>query len=395
MLKVSRLTTYTYQDHTAAFGRLIEDVSFQLGKGEVLAITGESGCGKTTTIMTIMGLIDFLPGIIRGEVILQGGDLLQGLDQVWDLDQNLVAPGFIPGQSSGGQAPALRTVITEKKKNAYTEWKRERQSFLRNNIYGKQISLIFQDPRAHLNPYLSIGKQMEEIFTLHRKELSQPEVKAHMVEWLKDRVRLLDNIRLSGCSDLQKAYKTYSRSLSGGMCQKATIAMALASHPALLIADEPTTGLDLASEQEIINLLAHSREICGNKDLSIILVTHDLKLIRELADRVMVMYAGQIVEEGLADEVFAPDSINHPYTARLRECMETAEADRDGGYKNLPTIEGEAFDPYEKFTSCRFGYRKCCPEMNGQCERFAHPDEFTRLSETHKIKCHNPLSPTL
>jgi len=372
MLKVNKLTTYTYQNHTATFGRLIEDVSFQLGKGEVLAITGESGCGKTTTIMTIMGLIDFLPGIIRGEVVLQGGNLLQGLDEVWDLDR------------------LDKGVIIEKRKNAYTEWKRERQSFLRNNIYGKQISLIFQDPRAHLNPYLSIGQQMEEIFTLHRKELKQPEARAHLVEWLKDRVRLLDNIRLSGCSDLQKAYKTYSRDLSGGMCQKATIAMALASHPALLIADEPTTGLDLASEQEIIRLLARSREICGNKDLSIILVTHDLKVIRELADRVMVMYAGQIVEEGLADEVFAPNSINHPYTARLRECMKTAEADRDGGYKNLPTIEGEAFDPYEKFTSCRFGYRKCCPEMNGQCERFARPDEFTRLSETHKIKCSKP-----
>lgn len=377
MLKVSNLTTYSYNTKTATFGRLIEGVDFRLGKGEVLAITGESGCGKTVTISSIMGVIDFLPGIIKGNVHLtdkqgQSVNILDGVEDVWDMED----------QDHG--------VIIEKRKHAYIDWRKKNQEYLKSRIYGKEISMIFQDPRAHLNPYMSIGKQMEEVFTLHRADVSKYDIKDHIVQWLKNRVGLLDKIRQPGYSDIKKAYKTYSRTLSGGMCQKATIAMALASNPSILIADEPTTGLDKVSEQEVIKLLKSSREICDNKNLAVILVTHDMGLIKELADRVIVMYAGQIVEEGPVKDVFKTEAVNHPYTARLRECMETAHATGDNG--KLPTIEGEVYDPYSTFTSCRFGSRKCCPDFNGECERFARPSEFIQVSETHKIKCHRGIS---
>ncbi len=373
MLRVSNLTTYSYNTKTATFGRLIEGVEFHLRKGEVLAITGESGCGKTVTISSIMGVIDFLPGIIKGSVLLTDKqdrqvNILDGVEGVWELEN----------QDNG--------VIIEKKKRAYSDWRKSNQEYLKSRVYGKEISMIFQDPRTHLNPYMSIGKQMEEAFTLHRKDVSKSVIKDQIVEWLKNRVGLLDKIRQPGYSDLKKAYKTYSRTLSGGMCQKASIAMALASNPSILIADEPTTGLDKVSEQEVIKLLKSSQEICDNKNLAVILVTHDMNLIKELADRVIVMYAGQIVEEGPVSEVFSNDALNHPYTARLRECMETAHATDDN--EKLPTIEGEVYDPYSTFTSCRFGSRRCCPDFNVDCERFAKPGEFDRLSETHKIKCH-------
>ena len=376
MLKVSNLTTYSYNTKTASFGRLIEGVDFQLGKGEVLAITGESGCGKTVTISSIMGVIDFLPGIIKGNVHLtdkQGGsvNILDGVEDVWDLDQEDMG------------------IIIEKKKHAHIDWRKSNQQQLKSRIYGKEISMIFQDPRAHINPYMSIGKQMEEVFTLHRNDVNKNDLKDHIVQWLRERVGLLDKIRQPGYSDLKKVFHTYSRTLSGGMCQKASIAMALASNPSILIADEPTTGLDKVSEQEVIKLLKSSREICDNNNLAIILVTHDMSLIKELADRVIVMYAGQIVEEGPVKDVFSNNALNHPYTARLRECMETAHATGENG--KLHTIEGEVYDPYSTFTSCRFGSRKCCPDLNGECERFAKPGEFVRISETHKIKCHKGI----
>jgi peptide/nickel transport system ATP-binding protein len=377
MLKISNLTTFSYNTKTATFGRLIEVIDFRLERGEILAITGESGCGKTVTVLSMLGLIDFLPGIIEGEVLLtdkQGRtvNILDEVENVWELER----------QEEG--------VIIEKKKNAYIDWKKKSQNFLKKFIYGKEISIIFQDPRAHLTPYMSIGKQMEEVFTLHRKDINKHEIKDNIVQWLKDRVGLLDNIRQPGYSDLKKAYKTYSRALSGGMCQKVAIAMALASNPSVLIADEPTTGLDKVNEQDIVKLISRSREIGDNKNLSIILVTHDISLIKKLADRVIVMYGGQIVEEGPVNEIFSSGAVNHPYTARLRECMEVFLT--DGGDGQLPTIEGEVYDPYLRFTSCRFGSRKCCPDFNSDCRKFAKPDKFVWLSESHRIKCHQGIS---
>lgn len=369
MLTVENLSTYCYNRQSSLFGRLIEGIDFRVKRGEVLAITGESGCGKTVTVSSVMGLIDFLPGIIRGRIGLMTGrrgetiDLLEGLEEVWELER--------------------KGVIVEKKKKAYQNWKRERSGFLKKNIYGKEISFIFQDPRAHLNPYMSIGKQLEEVFALHRPDVAGADYRNEVAQWLKNRVNLLDKINKPSLSYIKKAYKTYQSDLSGGMCQKALIAMALASHPSLLIADEPTTGLDRQSEGEIIRLLRNSRKICGNQDLSILLVTHELKLIKELADRVIVMYAGQVVEEGPVKEVFSPEAVNHPYTARLRECM---EADCPPGTP-LPTIPGEAHDPFARFDTCRFGARKCCPDLDDDCKIFGNPQEYIRLSETHKIKC--------
>jgi len=371
MLKVKNLTTYCYNSKEGIFGKLIENLSFEINKGEVVAITGESGCGKTVTATSVMGLIDFMPGIISGEVCLEKKngekvELLEGLDGVWNLEN------------------IEKGIIEEKKKNAFINWKRNNSSFMKNNIYGKEISFIFQDSRSHMNPYISIGKQMEEVITLHRKDVKNP--KKEVVEWLKNRVGLLDNIRMHKSPE-KKAYKAYRELLSGGMCQKAMIGMALASHPSLIIADEPTTGLDCFSQQEVIKLMEESRVFCQNPDLSMIVVTHDLDLIKKTANRVMVMYGGQIVEEGTVNEVFSKNTDNHPYTQMLKKCLTESKALTLEGNKKLSTISGEVYDPFIEQKGCRFGNRGACASKDDKCKEFGRPEAFISVSKTHKIKC--------
>lgn len=253
--KILELKNVVYSFHT--YGgevKAVRDVSFEVKKGEILGIVGESGCGKSVTAQCIMRLNPEPPGFFEGgEVLFKGKDVLK---------------------------------MTNKE--------------LRK-LRGQDIGFVFQDPMTSLNPTMRVGAQIEEVF-LGRTDVTKQEVKE----------KALEIMRLVGISDVEKRYKQYPHELSGGMKQRVMIAIALVSRPDLVICDEPTTSLDVTIEAQILDLLLELREKLG---MSIIIITHDLGVIARMCDRVVVMYGGKVVEKGTAQEVFYDTA--HPYTKGL------------------------------------------------------------------------------
>ena len=248
--------------------KAVRDVSFEVRPGEILGIVGESGCGKSVTSQCLMRLNPEPPGFFEGgEILYKGKDVL--------------------------------------KMN-----KKELRQFR-----GKEISYIFQDPMTSLNPTMRIGKQIEEVF-VGRKGMSAAEKKAKALEILK----------MVGISDGERRYKQYPHELSGGMKQRVMIAIALVGSPSIVIADEPTTSLDVTIEAQILDVLKNLQKTLGT---SIILITHDLGVIAKLCDRVLVMYGGKIVERGSVDEIFYDTA--HPYTKGLMHSI--AKLDTAKGHK--------------------------------------------------------------
>lgn len=234
--------------------KAVRDVSFEVKKGEILGIVGESGCGKSVTAQCIMRLNPEPPGFFEGgEVLFNGKDVLKMNKQ------------------------ELR------------------------KLRGEDIGFVFQDPMTSLNPTMRVGAQIEEVF-LGRKDMTKQDKKEKALEIMK----------LVGISDVEKRYKQYPHELSGGMKQRIMIAIALVSRPSLVICDEPTTSLDVTIEAQILDLLLELREKLG---MSIIMITHDLGVIARMCDRVVVMYGGKIVEKGTAQEIFYDTA--HPYTKGL------------------------------------------------------------------------------
>ena len=231
--------------------KAVRDVSFEVRKGEILGIVGESGCGKSVTAQCIMRLNPEPPGFFEGgEILFNGKDVLK-------MDK-----------------------------------KELRQ------LRGGDIGFVFQDPMTSLNPTMRVGAQIEEVF-IGRAGVSKKEVKEKALEIMK----------LVGISDVEKRYRQYPHELSGGMKQRVMIAIALVSRPSLVICDEPTTSLDVTIEAQILDLLLELREKLGT---SIIMITHDLGVIARMCDRVVVMYGGKVVEQGTAQEIFYTTA--HPYT---------------------------------------------------------------------------------
>ena len=297
--------------------KAVRDVSFEVRPGEILGIVGESGCGKSVTSQCLMRLNPEPPGFFEGgEILYKGKDVL--------------------------------------KMN-----KKELRQFR-----GKEISYIFQDPMTSLNPTMRIGKQIEEVF-VGRKGMSAAEKKAKALEILK----------MVGISDGERRYKQYPHELSGGMKQRVMIAIALVGSPSIVIADEPTTSLDVTIEAQILDVLKNLQKTLGT---SIILITHDLGVIAKLCDRVLVMYGGKIVERGSVDEIFYDTA--HPYTKGLMHSI--AKLDTAKGQKLQP-IEGTPPDLFAPPKGCPFAARceycmEICKEQN--------PME-TSLSDTHKVSC--------
>ncbi|MBM3572904.1 MAG: ABC transporter ATP-binding protein, partial [Alphaproteobacteria bacterium] len=235
--------------------RIIDRISFDVGRNEVFSVVGESGSGKSITMLAIMGLLP--PERVRltgGAVWLNGEDLVQASPE------------------------------------------------RRRRLRGNRLSMIFQDPMTSLNPVLSVGGQIGEIVAIHRSNASPKDI----------RDRVLQLLTLVGIPDPERRYRQYPHEFSGGMRQRAMIAMAMANEPAVLIADEPTTALDVTIQAQIMDVLAQVRDRTG---ASMILVTHDLGLVAESADRMAVMYGGRIVETGAAADIFAQPA--HPYTVGL------------------------------------------------------------------------------
>ncbi|MDO4265479.1 MAG: ABC transporter ATP-binding protein [Eubacteriales bacterium] len=296
----------------------VRGVSFTAREGETLAIVGESGCGKSVTAKTIMGLIATPPGEIKAEssILFEGKDILKQSEKEWQ---------------------------------AYR---------------GAKCSMIFQDALASLNPTMTIGKQILENITNHFK-MPHRDAEKKAVEMLE----------LVGIPDAVRAMRKYPHELSGGMRQRVMIAIALSGDPKLLIADEPTTALDVTIQAQIMDLMQDIQKKFGT---TIILITHDLGVVADVADRIVVMYAGRIMEKGSCDEIFYGH--RHPYTWALLNAAPSLDLKKK---QKLMSIEGMPPDLIDPPKGCPFAAR--CPYcMNACVECF--PPEYT-LEEGHKVSC--------
>ena len=301
--------------------KAVDGVSFNVPIGKTVGVVGESGCGKSVTSLSLMQLLQRPQGqIVSGEIRLNLGD------KAYDVTQ-------------------MPIKAMEK-------------------IRGNVVSMIFQEPMTSLNPVFRIGFQLDEIIKLHNPEMSDEEVKQ----------RSIDSIKMVGIPDAEGIYDRYPHELSGGMRQRIVIAMALVCNPRLIIADEPTTALDVTIQAQILELL---RKLKGEINASIMLITHDLGVIAEMADYVVVMYAGRIVEKGLAQEVFLDP--RHPYTIGLMESKPVINKTVD----RLYSIPGSVPNPVNMPDYCYFRDRceKCVERCRGE-----YPPEL-HVSDTHIVSC--------
>ncbi|MDD4779806.1 MAG: ABC transporter ATP-binding protein [Tissierellia bacterium] len=295
----------------------VRGISFDVCEGEIIGIVGESGCGKSVTAQSLIRLNPEPPGFFEdGSIIYKGKDI---------------------------------TKMSEKE--------------LRT-IRGVEIGFIFQDPMTSLNPTMKIGKQIEEIF-VQRKLYDKSQIKEKALEILK----------LVGISDGERRYNQYPHELSGGMKQRVMIAIALVGQPSVVIADEPTTSLDVTIEAQILDLL---KDLQKKTKTSIILITHDLGVIAKMCDRVLVMYGGKIVERGTVDDIFY--NTKHPYTSGLLGSIASLETEKD---VELSPIEGTPPDLFSPPPGCPFAAR--CEYAMEVCYK-KMPPEY-ELSEDHKTVC--------
>ncbi len=297
----------------------VRGVSFDVFAGQTLAIVGESGCGKSVTVQSLMGLIPMPPGRIH-----QGSARLRG--------QDILASKMIAGQ----------------------------------DIRGSQISMIFQDPMTSLNPTMNVGSQIAETLEVHRG-YSKSEAFARAIE-------LLD---MSKIPEAAKRAKQYPFEFSGGMLQRAMIAMAIACEPAILVADEPTTALDVTIQAQILDLLG---DLQKETSMAIILITHDLGVVARMADEVMVMYAGEVVEKGSVDDIFYRSG--HPYTQGLRQAMPTNNKSTEAE-QTLVAIDGSPPDLFNPPRGC--AYHPRCPYAMQVCAQQAPPT--STLGPAHQTQC--------
>jgi peptide/nickel transport system ATP-binding protein len=364
LLAIEDLRTYFYSRAKRAFIRSVDGASLSVAPGETLGVVGESGSGKTVTALSAAGLVTAAPGVIGGRIALRSNgvarDLLEGLGR------------FVRVTEQDG-----RVVAVEKDERG---WRRHSEARMKG-VRGKEIAMIFQNPRAALNPYSTVGSQLVETIRLHTAAKGEREAKERAIHWL-ERVRI-DSPRLR--------FDNFPFGMSGGMCQRAMIAMALSAEPSLLIADEPTTGLDATIQSRIVELLGELKQETG---IATLLISHDISVIQSLSDRVAVMYGGTVVETGRAAEVLARDApARHPYTSALLASIPSAETIRNKSY--LQAIEGEVLDTIEVPRGCRF-YGRCNRVTDAVRERCAGLEPpLDEVSPGHKVRCWlYPESPT-
>ena len=307
--------------------KAVRGVSFNVERGKTLAIVGESGCGKSVTVQSIMGLVPIPPGKITSGAARLNGENILGLPT--------------------------------KQANQYR---------------GNKIGMIFQDPMTSLNPTMTIGNQIAETLIVHRG-------KSHG-EAFREATRLLGLTRIP---EAAKRARQYPFEFSGGMLQRAMIAQSLACNPAILIADEPTTALDVTIQAQILELMD---ELQKTEDMSIILITHDLAVVARMADDVAVMYAGEIIESGSVDDIFFKSA--HPYTLGLKNAMPSNQHDR---HKKLMPILGSPPDLFSPPQGC--GYYARCPFAMKICQNRI-PNDF-KITTEHQSRCwlHHQQAPNV
>ena len=321
VVEIDNLHTYFFTD--AGTVKSVNGVSFDVPIGKTVGVVGESGCGKSVTSLSIMQLVQRPQGqTVEGQIRLNLGD-----------------------------GKAYNIVDTPNEKMQV--------------IRGNYVSMIFQEPMTSLNPVFRIGDQVDEVISLHNSSMSKEEVKARTIEMLE----------LVGIANSEGVYKMYPHELSGGMRQRIVIAMGLACNPKLIIADEPTTALDVTIQAQILDLL---RELKDKINSSIMLITHDLGVIAEMADYVVVMYAGRVVEKGTAADIFKNPC--HPYTIGLMNSKPVVGKKVD----RLYSIPGKVPNPIDMPDYCYFKDR--CEMCVERCKG-AYPD-MVQLSDTHFVSCY-------
>lgn len=315
VLKVDHLCTSFFTQNGEA--KAVNDVSFTVPRGKIIGIVGESGCGKSMTARSIIRLLKYPGKIVSGSILLAGKEL--------------------------------------------TELSEHEMSTVR----GEEIGMIFQEPMTSLNPVMKVGKQVREALLLHRRVTSK-EAKAEVLRMF----------RKVGISEPERRYECYPHELSGGLRQRVMIAMAMICRPKLIIADEPTTALDVTVEAQILQLMRDMRDDTGT---SIILISHNLGVIAQMCDYVYVMYAGRIVEQAETFELFAHPM--HPYTIGLMQSVNSL----DKGQGELETISGIVPNLLHLPDGCSFSPR--CGQCNKQCT--AAVPQLVEVSPTHLVRCAN------
>lgn len=320
LLEVQNLRTRYITDDGTIFP--VDDISFRVKKGQTLGIVGESGCGKSQTALSIMGLIQSPGKVVSGDVLFKGESLLK---------------------------------------------KSEAQM---REILGNQMAMIFQEPMTSLNPVFTIGNQVEESIQLHQKNLTKQQMKE----------KAIDMLRLVGIPAPEKRYDEYPHQLSGGMRQRVMIAMAMSCNPQLLIADEPTTALDVTIQAQILDLM---RKVQKEFQAGMILITHDLGVVAEMCQDVLVMYAGKVVEYGSVEDIFYRPK--HPYTRGLLDSIPHFETGHR--LEQLNTIPGLVPNLYKLPTGCRFLDR--CKFATDECSK--NEPKLENLRGVHRVACFNPI----
>ena len=320
ILEIDNLHTYFFTEQGVV--KAVNGVSMNIPKHATVGIVGESGCGKSVTSMSVMRLIQGPTGqIYSGEI------RFKAKEKTFDI----------------AKMP-MRDI---------------------HKIRGSEIAMIFQEPMTSLNPIFTIGEQLDEVTFINNEKATKEDAKAKSIEMLN----------LVGIAMPERVYGAYPHELSGGMRQRVMIAMALASDPRLIIADEPTTALDVTIQAQILDLL---RDLKDKIDGSIMLITHDLGIIAEMADYVVVMYAGRVIEQGTVEEIF--HNPLHPYTIGLQKSKPTLDSDSEELY-NIP---GNVPNPINMPNYCYFKERcaKCTAKCSGE-----YPD-MIQVSPTHFVSCH-------
>ncbi len=316
VLEIKNLKTYFFTRRGVV--PAVDGVDMRIGKGQVIGVVGESGCGKSMTAMSIVRLLSYPGKIVEGEILLEGQDLAQASE------------------------------------------KRMRE------IRGNDISVIFQEPMTSLNPVLTVGKQVREAVLLHQK-VSKKEA----------RERVIEMFRQVGIPEPEERYRSYPHQLSGGLRQRVMIAMAMICNPKLLLADEPTTALDVTIEAQILHLMKQLQEKRGT---AILLITHNLGVVAEICDYVYVMYAGKVVEQADVFTLFREPL--HPYTSGLIRSIPKVH-EQEGGGQRLYTIKGMVPNLLHMPEGCAFCPR--CEHATERC-RLEKPELYDR-GDGHRVRC--------
>ncbi len=322
VLTIRNLKTYFFLDEGTVHA--VDGVNLEIPRGKTIGIVGESGCGKSVTAFSALRLVSTPGRIVEGEITMHGRD---GDVVLTDLDE---------------ESEEIRA------------------------IRGKEISMIFQEPMTSLSPVHRVGEQIVEAVELH--------MDLHGQAAMEHAIQMLERV---GIPDAPRRATEFPHELSGGMRQRVMIAMALSCQPSLLIADEPTTALDVTIQAQILDLM---RDLQGEFDMSIMLITHDLGVVAETADEVAVMYLGRVVEQGSVQRIF--EEPKHPYTRALMRSIPGVGGDRK---TELQTIDGSIPDPFTRLKGCPF-HPRCEDAVAGVCDAGARPD-LVSVEDGHDVAC--------